>query len=127
MQLLPHHTHKISIVDFVVDIYMSIVINFKAILDFKEISHFLAFYLKFPFSQTVCVCESECVLLSIELKLIQVWRRQCLLSIHPIVDEKLKMHQVDVGELAQRSRALAALLEVMTSIPIKHIVAHNHL
>lgn len=73
------------------------------------------------------MCESECVLLSIELKLIQVWRRQCLLSVHPNVDEKLKMHQMGVGELAQRSRALAALLEVMSSIPIKHIVAHNHL
>lgn len=48
-------------------------------------------------------------------------------SHRPVVDEKLKMHQVGVGELAQRSRALAALPEVMSSIPIKHVVAHDHL
>lgn len=40
------------------------------------------------------MCES--VLLSIELKLIQVWRRQCLLLLCPVIDEKLKMHQVGV-------------------------------
>lgn len=71
------------------------------------------------------MCES--VLLSIELKLIQVWRRQCLLLLCPVIDEKLKMHQVGVRELLQRSRALAAPPEVMSSSPINHIVVHNHL
>ena len=31
------------------------------------------------------------------------------------------------GEMAQRLRALAALPEVLSSIPSNHIVAHNHL
>jgi hypothetical protein len=30
------------------------------------------------------------------------------------------------GEIAQRLRALAALPEVMSSIPSNHMVAHNH-
>jgi hypothetical protein len=31
------------------------------------------------------------------------------------------------GEMAQWLRALTALPEVLSSIPIKHMVAHNHL
>ena len=31
------------------------------------------------------------------------------------------------GEMAQRLRALAVLLEVLSSIPSNHIVAHSHL
>jgi hypothetical protein len=31
------------------------------------------------------------------------------------------------GEMAQRLRALTALLEVLRSIPSNHMVAHNHL
>jgi hypothetical protein len=31
------------------------------------------------------------------------------------------------GEMAQRLRALAALLEVLSSIPSNHMVTHNHL
>ena len=31
------------------------------------------------------------------------------------------------GEMAQRLRALTALLEVLSSIPNNHMVAHNHL
>jgi hypothetical protein len=31
------------------------------------------------------------------------------------------------GEMAQQVRALTALLEVLSSIPSNHMVAHNHL
>jgi hypothetical protein len=31
------------------------------------------------------------------------------------------------GEMAQRLRALAALLEVLSSIPSNHMLAHNYL
>jgi hypothetical protein len=31
------------------------------------------------------------------------------------------------GEMAQQLRALTALPEVLSSIPINHMVAHNHL
>jgi len=31
------------------------------------------------------------------------------------------------GEMAQQLRALTALLEVLSSIPSNHMVAHNHL
>lgn len=130
VQLPPHHTHEqnqyCGFCCGYVCVCVSIVINFKTVLDFKEIyvSVMFCFLLEVSiFANSVW----ESVLLSIEFNLIQVWRRQCLLSVHPIVDEKLQMHQVGVGELAPRSRALAALLEVMSSIPIKHIVAHNHL
>jgi hypothetical protein len=30
------------------------------------------------------------------------------------------------GEMAQRLRALAALLEILSSIPSKHMMAQNH-
>ena len=33
----------------------------------------------------------------------------------------------NVPEVAQRLRALAALLEVLSSVPSTHMVAHNHL
>jgi hypothetical protein len=34
---------------------------------------------------------------------------------------------IGAGEMAQRLRALAALPEVLSSIPSNHMVAHNHL
>ena len=33
----------------------------------------------------------------------------------------------EAGEMAQRVRAQAALLKVLSSIPSNHMVAHNHL
>jgi hypothetical protein len=33
---------------------------------------------------------------------------------------------VGAGEMVQRLRALAALLEVLSSIPSNYMVAHNH-
>jgi hypothetical protein len=38
-----------------------------------------------------------------------------------------KSGQVGAGEMTQQLRALAALLEVLGSIPSNHMVAHNHL
>jgi hypothetical protein len=38
-----------------------------------------------------------------------------------------KRKTVGAGEMAQGLRALAALLEVLSSIPSNHMVAHNHL
>jgi hypothetical protein len=35
--------------------------------------------------------------------------------------------QPSIQEMAQRLRALAALPEVLSSIPSNHMVAHNHL
>jgi hypothetical protein len=38
------------------------------------------------------------------------------------------MEYVDwAGEMAQGSRALTALPEILSSIPSNHMVAHNHL
>jgi len=37
------------------------------------------------------------------------------------------MASAGVGEMAQQLKALAALPEVLRSIPNNHIVAHNHL
>jgi hypothetical protein len=49
-------------------------------------------------------------------------------------NQTLGRHQVGAtrnpqraGEMAQRLRALAALLEVLSLIPSNHVVAHNHL
>ena len=39
----------------------------------------------------------------------------------------LKMFFLGTGEVAQWLRALTALLEVLSSIPSNHMVAHNHL
>jgi hypothetical protein len=39
----------------------------------------------------------------------------------------IKIFTARAGEMAQWLRALTALLEVMSSIPSKHMVAHNHL
>jgi hypothetical protein len=39
----------------------------------------------------------------------------------------VKNIQNGAGEMAQQFRALAALPEVLSSIPSNHIVAHNHL
>jgi hypothetical protein len=36
------------------------------------------------------------------------------------------MYQLGAGEMAQQLRALTALLEVLSSNPSKHTVAHNH-
>ena len=38
-----------------------------------------------------------------------------------------KKWSCQAGEMAQRLRALAALPEVLSSIPSNHMVAHNHL
>jgi hypothetical protein len=43
--------------------------------------------------------------------------------IHTLLRTKLQ----GVGELAQRLRALTALLEVLSSNPSNHMEAHNHL
>jgi hypothetical protein len=37
------------------------------------------------------------------------------------------MRKFMAGEMAQRLRALSALPEVISSIPIIHMVAHNHM
>ena len=44
-----------------------------------------------------------------------------------ILSQKCKDDIKRPGEMAQRSRALSALPEVMSSIPSSHTVAHNHL
>jgi hypothetical protein len=41
-------------------------------------------------------------------------------------NSKRKKNQ-GAGEMAQRLRALIALLKVLSSIPSNHMVAHNHL
>jgi hypothetical protein len=41
--------------------------------------------------------------------------------------KQLKVVCGGAGEMAQWFRALAALLEVLSSIPSNHMVAHNHL
>jgi hypothetical protein len=38
-----------------------------------------------------------------------------------------KMYEYWAGEMAQQSRALTALLKVLSSNPSNHMVAHNHL
>jgi hypothetical protein len=38
-----------------------------------------------------------------------------------------KNRKIGAGEMAQRLRALTALLEDMSSSPSNHMVAHNHL
>ena len=38
-----------------------------------------------------------------------------------------KQKQMGAGEMAQRVRALTALLKVLSSNPTNHMVAHNHL
>jgi hypothetical protein len=50
----------------------------------------------------------------------------------PKYNYKIKKNQktkneAQVGEMAQRLRALTALLEVLSSIPSNHMVPHNHL
>jgi hypothetical protein len=37
-----------------------------------------------------------------------------------------EIQKVEAGEMAQRIRALTALLKVLSSNPSNHIVAHNH-
>jgi hypothetical protein len=37
-----------------------------------------------------------------------------------------KDKELQAGEMAQQLRALTALPEVLSSIPSKHMVAHNH-
>jgi hypothetical protein len=39
----------------------------------------------------------------------------------------VKMEKLGAGEMAQRLRALTALLKVLSSIPSNYMVAHNHL
>ena len=39
----------------------------------------------------------------------------------------IQEHKAGAGEMAQRLRALPALLGVLSSIPSNHMVAHNHL
>jgi hypothetical protein len=41
--------------------------------------------------------------------------------------DTLKIENNWAGEMAQRLRALAALREVLSSIPSNHMVTHNHL
>ena len=43
------------------------------------------------------------------------------------VDTKVKSVAIRAGGMAQRLRALTALLEALSSIPSNHMVAHNHL
>jgi hypothetical protein len=43
------------------------------------------------------------------------------------VDDKYKKRCLRAGEMAQRLRALAALPDVLSSIPSNQMVAHNHL
>jgi hypothetical protein len=38
-----------------------------------------------------------------------------------------KISTEEAGEMAQQLRALTALPEVLSSIPINHMVGHNHL
>ena len=40
---------------------------------------------------------------------------------------KLQELRLGAGEMAQRLRALTALLNVLSSNPSNHMVAHNHL
>jgi hypothetical protein len=40
---------------------------------------------------------------------------------------EIKQCNTGAGEMAQWLRALTALLEVLSSIPSNHMVAHNHL
>ena len=39
----------------------------------------------------------------------------------------IKLNEIGAGEMAQRLRALSALLEFLSSNPSNHMVAHNHL
>ena len=43
-----------------------------------------------------------------------------------ITDGGSEMQETGAGEMAQRVRALTALLKVMSSNPSNHMVAHNH-
>ena len=45
----------------------------------------------------------------------------------PTVCVSLRQSHSGAGEMAQRLRALTAFLEVLSSIPRHHMVAHNHL
>jgi hypothetical protein len=62
------------------------------------------------------------------------WLSKILLEtyqVHPKIlstqHPKLKMETSGAGEMAQQLRALTALPMVPSSIPINHMVAHNHL
>jgi hypothetical protein len=46
---------------------------------------------------------------------------------YPIIKDLFKNYEIRAGEMAQQLRALTALLEVMSSNPRNHMVAHNHL
>jgi hypothetical protein len=54
-------------------------------------------------------------------------KKPCLKNQKKKKKKKAKLMPEGAGELAQRLRALAALLEVRSSIPSSHMVAHNHL
>jgi hypothetical protein len=45
----------------------------------------------------------------------------------PISRSRLEIELPGAGEMARRLRALTLLLEVLSSIPSNHMVAHNHL
>ena len=52
-----------------------------------------------------------------------------VLEFHPLQntsDRSLRKSWVRAGEMAQRVRALTALLKVLSSNPSNHMVAHNH-
>jgi hypothetical protein len=44
-----------------------------------------------------------------------------------LLKKHFKFNRLGAGEMAQWLRALATLLEVLSSIPSNHTVAHNHL
>jgi hypothetical protein len=51
-------------------------------------------------------------------------QREIIHSLNNVVD---KTAAIGAGEMAQLSRALTALLKVLSSNPSNHMVAHNYL
>jgi hypothetical protein len=51
----------------------------------------------------------------------------CLLFLLVCFCLSILMNYLWAGEMAQQSRALSALPEILNSIPSNHMVAHNHL
>ena len=52
---------------------------------------------------------------------------QLLSTKHNISVESCSKESMRAGEMAQQLRALATFLEVLSSIPSNHMMAHNHL